>query len=208
MKKILLFVSLFFIASIGVNAACNDENLNEWAVNVQPIYTLSSKIEDGIYGYAYFISVDPPREDIKIKVIDGKYTGDGKTYGEFYGVGCYTNLEEKVYQVEIYGNEKSNCKNELLKKTTLTVPGYNERVKEEVCEKNPDNELCAPFTDKTKNMTREEFLEEFKEEEEEKSSTSFVKIISYSLYVIVPFALITLLFLLKKKNIKKKEGNK
>ena len=167
MKKLFLIMVLLLVTMMHINATCNDESLNEWAVSVNPKFTLSSKLEGGIYGYAYFLSIEPYREDIKIKVIDGKYSAYGKQYGELYGVGCYTNLEEKTYTIEIYGSDNSKCKNELLKKVTYTVPRFNNMVKEAVCEENPDHELCAPFTNKTKDMTREEFLKSFETEKKD-----------------------------------------
>ena len=163
---------------------CNDNELYEWVVNVSGKFTLSSDLENGKYGYAYFISVEPKRDDIIIKVIDGDNYAYGEKYGSLYGVGCYTNLKEKTYKIEIYGAEDSKCKKELLKTIEYTVPMYNKLIKEDVCVKNPDSELCETFTNKTKDMTREELVKEL-EKENKTSPKSILKFLSYILYVLI-----------------------
>ena len=224
MKKVLLIVLLMLC--INVKAACNDEELNEWATKIETTFTISSEVNDGRFGYAYFLSVTPMREDIKIKVTDsegGKAEGQTFTYitneetGEsktLYAVGCYNNLEEETYVIEVYGNEKSKCKNQLLKKMNYTVPRFNRYIQRGICATYPDHELCKPYTNATKNMSQEDFdkiLEEYDEKvrPEKKSILDGIKnILKYLLYIIVPFVIITILYLFKIKKYRKEERMK
>ena len=224
MKKILLI--LLLMLCINVKAACNDEELNEWATKIETTFTISSEVNDGRFGYAYFLSVTPMREDIKIKVTDsegGKAEGQTFTYitneetGEsktLYAVGCYNNLEEETYVIEVYGNEKSKCKNQLLKKMNYTVPRFNRYIQRGICATYPDHELCKPYTNATKNMSQEDFdkiLEEYDEKvrPEKKSILDGIKnILKYLLYIIVPFVIITILYLFKIKKYRKEERMK
>ena len=224
MKKVLLIILLMLC--INVKAACNDEELNEWATKIETTFTRSSEVNDGRFGYAYFLSVTPMREDIKIKVTDsegGKAEGQTFTYitneetGEsktLYAVGCYNNLEEETYVIEVYGNEKSKCKNQLLKKMNYTVPRFNRYIQRGICATYPDHELCKPYTNATKNMSQEDFdkiLEEYDEKvrPEKKSILDGIKnILKYLLYIIVPFVIITILYLFKIKKYRKEERMK
>ena len=224
MKKILLI--LLLMLCINVKAACNDEELNEWATKIETTFTISSEVNDGRFGYAYFLSVTPMREDIKIKVTDsegGKAEGQTFTYitneetGEsktLYAVGCYNNLEEETYVIEVYGNEKSKCKNQLLKKMNYTVPRFNRYIQRGICATYPDHELCKPYTNATKNMSQEDFdkiLEEYDEKvrPEKKSILDGIKnILKYLLYIIVPFVIITILYLFKIRKYRKEERMK
>ena len=162
-----------------------------------------------------FLSISNIRDDIVIKVIDKN--GDS-SYGEkfellnLYGVGCYTNLEEETYRIEVYGGENSKCKNELLRSLTYTVKPYNDMIKTEECEKYPNHELCQSFTDKTQNMTRDDFNKQMQQYEKSiKNSrpswqTLFSTIREYGVYVLFPFFLISLIYIIKIHNYKKKES--
>ena len=184
MKKIYkLIIIILFMLPIYINAACNDEELLEWATNAQVSFTLSSDLKAEDLGFSYFLSIKPMRNDIVIKVTDGN--GDtvkgerffkeetvfeeddshNETVYDFYAVGCYTNLEEETYVMEVYGGENSKCKNELLKTLHYTVPRYNRMEKDGICEKHPDHELCQTFTNITKDMTEDDFNKKMKEYE-------------------------------------------
>ncbi len=200
----------------NVKAICNDEELNEWATNVKVLFKEDNDISDD-NKFAYFLSITPMRDDIKIQVTDGTgYKTDGKNYESagIYGLGCYTNIDAETYIIEIYGNEKSSCNNELLKTLKYTVPPYNDYIKTDYCEKYPEHELCQTFTDATKNIDREEFNDILKEYAQDINgdkltlSEVLLKILEYSIYILIPLIIITIIYFVKVKSIKKKEGNK
>ena len=232
MKKICLsIICLLFVFSFNhIKAVCNDEDLNEFATKIEANFIESTSVNAESTGYAYFLSVTPLRDDIKIKVIDNK---DNSAWGQnyeysfyqadknnnlekitksLYGVGCYNNLEEETYKIEVYGADNSKCKNELLKTINYTVPRYNRMVKYAFCEKYPEHELCKIYTDKTKTMTEKQFketMEKYDEEETEKIKNQLTlveRLLIYSLYVIVPFVIATIIYMIKVKNYKKFEG--
>ena len=230
MKKILFIVLLIVISFTKVDAYCNDSELNEWATKVKSKFVNSVDINAQELDYAYFLTIEPLRDDIKIKVTD-KFGASayGQTYeysydkiekvdGEdevkkvtekIYGVGCYNNLEEETYKIEVYGGDNSSCKNELLKTLTYTVPRYNRMAKREICETYPEHELCKTYTNKTKNMTEQEFnkvLDEYDKEQKDKFKkdlTLIEKLLIYALYVIIPFVIVTVIYMIKIKNYKK-----
>ena len=219
-KYFVFFVLLFFVFTLGVKADCNNEDLNEWATKAEVKFTLSSSINEGRLGYAYFLTVEPYREDIKMKVIDGsKQSVEGETFKytenekekSFYGVGCYNNLEEETYTIELYGNAKSECKNQLLKKTTYTVPRFNRMINKEMCAIYPEHELCQVYTNQTKDMDQSTFdkiMDDYNSKMAKKELTlkdHLFKILKYLVYVIVPFAIVSIIYITKMRKYKKEE---
>ena len=233
MKKV-LYISLIIILSlVRVNASCNNEELNSWATKVEAKFVDGVEINAHELGYAYYLTITNPREDIKVKVTDVygasayaqlyEYTynktvkKDGDDTVEvvkdsIWGVGCYNNLEEETYKIEVYGGDNSACKNELLKTLTYTVPRYNRMLKTEMCEKYPDHELCLAHTNKTKDMSEQEFneiMEKYDDShtKEETDMPLALKIFIYSLYVIVPFLIISSYYSSKIRKVKKAKGD-
>ena len=212
--EVILGVLMIFALVTNVNAECKDETLNEWATKVQPLFK-ENKATGQDAKFAYFLSITPYREDVKIVVIDGF---GGKAEGTFYenaniyGVGAFTNLEEETYTIEVYGNEKSACNNELLKTLTYTVPRLNRKIKDARCESNPDLEICQTYTNSTKDMTDEEFdaeISKYVKEKKDVTTSDIVKrIVGYAVFILVPFAIITIIYLNKVKKLKKEERNK
>ena len=234
MKKLICSILLIFSSLImfNVKALCYDEELNEWAVNVSVSFKEDerfipigeSSLEEEEF-FAYFLSITPMRDDIIIKVTDGSgNVAEGKSYNidldndgkkeDEYGVGCYTNLDDETYVIEVYGKEGSACPNELLKTLKYTVPQYNDFIKSEYCEEYPDHELCQTFTNKTENMTEDEFkdiLEKYDEDIKEKELTAskiFKIIIEYGIYILVPLVIISIYYIVKIAKFKKEERNK
>ena len=223
-----LFIIILLMLPILVNATCNDEELNEWATSVEVTFTKSEKLNVNELGFAYFLSIKPLRDDVIIKVTDGNGdTAEGQRFlkeeevydngdyhtekvYDFYAVGCYTNLEEEEYVVKVYGGEKSKCKNELLKTIHYTVPRYNRMEKDAMCEKYPEHELCQTYTNKTKDMTEDAFNKEMKKYEKDgdnnviKDSDLLRELINYALYALIPFIVITIIYFLRKRSIRKK----
>ena len=224
MKRVLklIIVIISFLIVIDVKALCYDEELNEWAVEATVKFTEDTRVASPYAEttedlYAYFLSVTPEREDIKIIVTDGSGSkAEGKEYSEvgIYGVGCYTNLEEETYTIEVYGGEKSACPNELLKTLRYTVPRFNRYIKTEYCEEYPDHELCQTYTNATKDMEEEEFKEtlgKYDKEIKEKELTAskvFKIIIEYGIYILVPLLVISIIYIIKISKYKREEREK
>ena len=58
MKKILnIIIVIMLMTCINVKAECKDEELNEYATKLEATFTLSSEVNEGKFGYAYFLSV-------------------------------------------------------------------------------------------------------------------------------------------------------
>ena len=223
--KILLCAFFAFVLCINVNAECQDEELNEWATKVEAAFKENKTTGGDAAKYAYFLSITPQKgsysdgtEQFRIVVIDesgAKANGELYTLGDgstIYGVGCYTNLEEETYTIEVYGSEKSKCANEKLKTLRYTVPRFNRMVKNAKCIDN-DIELCQTFTNSTKDMTEAEFEKEVekqtKAKEEPMTTTDILKLaLSYGLYIIIPLAIITIIYISKVKKFKKEERKK
>ena len=141
MKKfnlIILSFVLIFSFSIVTKAECNNEELNEWATTISAKVVFNTEKTVDKYQYAYFLTVTPSRDDIKIVVSDAQGNSKaGEKYDllNIYGVGCYTNINEETYEIKVYGGEKSACKNELLRTISYTIEPYNDMIKTEECEK-------------------------------------------------------------------------
>ncbi len=225
MKKMIKLVLVVFssLLVINVKALCYDEELNEWAVGVKVEFTEDTRVtsqyadEETEDIYSYFLSITPIRDDIKIIATDKN--GDkleGRNYDEvgIYGVGCYSDLEEETYTIEVYGGENSACPNELLKTLRYTVPRANRYLRSGYCEKYPDHELCQTYTNATENMDESEFnetLEKYDREIKEKELTTnkiFRIIIEYGIYVLIPLVIISIIYIVKIIKYKKKEREK
>lgn len=223
--KILFSMLLVFVLCLHINAECNDEELNEWATKVQPVFIENTQTGGEYSKYAYFLTIDPYKGDprkgegqFRLVVYDGDGNraeaeviplGDGT---KIYGVGCFTNLEEETYTLEVYGALDGACSNELLKKVRYTVPRFNRMVKSAKCE-NSESELCKTFTNATKDMTEEEFNKKVDEDNgATKGETTFKdilkSILNLLLYIIVPLVVISVVYLIKIKKYKQEERKK
>ncbi len=214
-KLIMSFLLVCLVSINYINAECNDEELNEWATKVEPLFQENTNLSSNISRYAYFLSINPYREDVRIVVIDGsgnKANGEKFDEIDLYGVGAFTNLEEETYTIEVYGGEESKCKNELLKKLTYTVPRFNRRVKDARCENNSELEICKTFTNSTKDMTEAEFSKQINQYIEKKNPATLSEVIktilSYALFILVPVIIVGVFYSGKIRKIKKEERNK
>lgn len=218
MKKFMKIMMGFMVASlISINyiyAECNDEDLNEWSTKVEAVFTENTVMNSNISKYAYFLSIKPYREDIRIVVTDGR---GGKGNGQFfeevnlYGVGAFTNLEEETYTIDVYGAKGSKCEGDLLKKLTYTVPRFNRKVKDARCVGNSDIELCKTFTNSTKDMTEEEFNKEINKYVKEKGKTVgdvLSAIISYGLFIVLPILVVGIIYIRKIRKVKREERDR
>lgn len=213
LKFLLLDILTIVLFSMNVYAECDNgkaEELREWATKAEVLFTETT----GEYAsrYAYFLSVTPARDDILVTVADSKGNkANAKLFEDvnLYAVGCFTNLEEETYTVTVY----NACSNELLKTMKYTVPRLNRMIKNEACEKYPEHELCQTYTNKTKDMTEKEFLDAIEEYEKGQKTTPFLdKVLSivreYGIFILVPFLIITLVYIIKIQEFKKKERKK
>ena len=222
MKRIAkTFFSLvvLFSFSMFVNAACNNEELNEWATKVEPKFIEIKELNLDSSEYAYLLSITPIRNDITLKVYDGegnwadsKMLQPSSKEESVMAVGCYTNLDEETYKIEVYGGAKSACPNQLLKTLEYTVPQFNRFMKDRRCE-NSDEEICKTFTNSTKDMTQDEFDKAMGTEGNGSSSTSTLKsilngILEYGLYIIIPLVIISVFYVIKISKYKKEERDR
>ncbi len=223
--KILLCVFFAFAFCLKVNAECQDEELNEWATKVETVFKENTSTGIESSKYAYFLTITPQKGshvdgDAKFRIVVIDETGaraDGEVLtlsdgSKIYAVGCYTNLEEETYTIEVYGSENSACANEKLKTLRYTVPRFNRMVKNAKCVNN-NSELCKTFTNSTKDMTEQEFekeIDKYIEEQEEPMTTSeILKLaLSYGLYIIIPLVIISLIYVFRVKKYKKEERKK
>ena len=216
MKKILLGFIMLAVFIVNVNAECNNEELNDWATKAEVEFTEVKELYTDVSDYAYILSVTPARDDIRLVVYDGKndsansekYTmADGK---EIIGVGCYTNLEEEKYTIEVYGAKGTSCENELLKKMDYSVERFNKYIKDARC-KDSDSEYCKTFTNSTANMTEKEFEKALKKDidGDSKTASEYIKIfLKYALFVVVPLAIVSVFYVIRIGKYQKQERDK
>ena len=228
MKKILipLFLFICFLSfNNNIYAKCNDEELLNWAnnVNVRLIkYKNSYFDENGKYintgdlNYSYLLALDPNRDDVYMVSVDKNY-GE-KLKSEYIpgfnltAIGSYVTIEETTYTISIYGSKNSACPNELLKKVDYTVPPYNSFSKTEYCDNNPNDSLCSSYKN-TSNITEKEFYEYStkNDKNDNKEKTNYeriLEIVEYLLFILVPIVIASIIFNAKLKKYKKEEGDK
>ncbi len=224
MKKKILFIILcitFFV--IKAKAICNDTELNDLAEKFEVTYTedTAPKIvsSDGQVTelekeYAYFLVFNPYSEKINIKVTnslnnlekDAIYNENLKTYV----IGSYIHYQPKEYSVKLYGSKDSKCPNELLKTVKFNVPKFNVYSLYEYCEQNKDAEFCSMMKD-TSNVSLADFKKSAEKTEETKkieNMTTLEKaknyILKYGLFVLIPIILISIYYVIKMNQYKKK----
>ncbi len=217
--KIVFCLVVLLSFSSFVNAACNNEELNEWATKVEPNFIEIKELNLDSSEYAYLLSITPLRDDITLKAYDGEgNSADGKMLQpsskekSIMAVGCYTNLDEETYRIEVYGGPKSACPNQLLKTLEYTVPQFNRFIKDRRCE-NSDEEVCKTFTNSTRDMTQEQFDEIMGTAGNNSNGGFSFKsilngIIEYGLYIIIPLVIISVFYVIKISKYKKEERDR
>ncbi len=212
MKKIktLFFVLSLLIFMPKLFAVCDDADLNDLAEKFNAGYIEDSeqkiKLEDGSYKvykkeYAYLIVFTPYSKDLKVVVNDSILKENQEaTYSErrgTYVIGSDIHYKEKVYTVNVYGNEKSACPNQLLKTLSFTIPPFNEYSMYTYCENNKDEDICTMMKD-TSDVTMSEYKEIVADNIENKKIEKmnfFEKVLyyisKYWIFVAVPVLLIS-----------------
>ncbi len=228
MKKKLLISFLFLcIFNIKVDALCYDDDFNEWAdkaeiefidFNKNLINEKTGKPLRETMIYSYVLTTNIQREDIVMKAntsygsnLEGIYIPGHKVYG----IADYTPKDGVKYDITIYGSKDSACPNEVIKTFKYEVEKFNFYFKTEKCEKYPDAPLCKRFKN-TDDITLEEFNQEMDEyidsvEPHKKGNwfSSFLKfMVSYGVFILIPFIVIALLYMVKIGKTKKMERNK
>lgn len=217
MNKIkVLFLALALLIFIPkVSAACDDADLNDLAEKFSAGYVEDSEqkieLEDGSYQiykkeYAYIIAFLPYSDDLKVVVNDSISNKNqeavfNKRRGT-YIIGSNIHYKEKIYTVNVYGNEKSACPNQLLKTMSFTIPPFNEYSMYSYCEDNKDEDICTMMKD-TRNVTMTEYNSIVKENIEKKKvdKMNFIQkvlyyISKYWIFVAVPVLLISAYYII------------
>lgn len=230
MKKKLLLICLFlciFAFNMKIDALCYDDDLNGWANKTEIEFVAFDKYltneETGkplkeTMIYSYILTTNIQREDIIMKAttdagvnLEGIYVPGHKVYG----IADYTPKDGAKYKITIYGSKDSACPNEVIKTFDYEVEKFNFYYKTEKCEKYPEAPLCKMFKN-TDDVTLEEFNEQMDEYiatvEPNKNGnwfSSFLRfMVSYGIFILIPFIIIALLYMVKIGKIKEIERKK
>lgn len=205
--KLGILITILF-TSTKVYASCNDSKLNDYAEKVKVVYKEEVKTNDYDGEYAYVLLLSPYNEQVNVKV-----KLDGKTYDILYdehyktnAIGSNIHFDEKKYEIELYGNDKSSCNGELLRKIEHIIPGYNKYADYEYCETHKNEDICKSNIDSS-NMTDEKFTKKTNSEATyDNSFLGFVK--RYWYFVVIPVLIVGGIYYYKVYLLKKKESKK
>ena len=229
MKRKLLIIFLFlcfFSFNIGVDALCYDNDLNDWATDLElefidfdPTLINEETGKDLGYtmNYAYILGLSKHRDDVVLKAVDDNDNQNTWMYipgHKIWGIPSYSKLYTVHYKLSVIGGEKSACPNEIIKTFEKSVEPFNLYYKTEKCQDYPDAPLCAIYKD-TSNVSEQEFkieMEKYIIENVPPKVSFFKKIINfvmdYLIYIIIPFVLISIVYVVKINNVKRKEKNR
>lgn len=226
MKKLLSFVLLiyifFFSIKLNVSAACNDEELKEYAKNFQArLITeedyLNKIILETNEGYGYLVAFYPYDERVRIEVNDNSNKTINVRYspslGTYYFGGNINDSESKI-DVYVRANNNSSCSNELLLENKYKIPKFNEYSLSEYCDNNKSDEKCNILYDSS-NVSFKDFKEYVEKQEEEnnyKNMTTYQKVINFIknnwYFILIPVLLISIIYIISIRNYKKKVSNR
>lgn len=196
-RKFLLFLALLLSFSLSAKAStCSDERiieLSSQANNVNVSYVQYDNISEAytnplddtegdtnivpsfyitIYNLTDQLKAYVKRDGTKkmVEVTSKNKTEDGTIYVDAGPADSVKNF------TVIIASNNSNCLNETLKTATVTTPMYNRFFEYDLCEKNPDFNMCQQFSftdysqvrDKVFKDKVEEYQEQKKKEEESK----------------------------------------
>lgn len=205
--KLGILITILF-TSTKVYAFCNDSKLNDYAEKVKVVYKEEVKTNDYNPEYAYVLLLSPYNEQVNVKVKSGGKTYD-ISYDEHYktnAIGSNIHFNEKKYEIELYGNDKSSCNGELLRKIEYIIPGYNKYADYEYCETHKNEDICKSNIDSS-NMTDEKFTK--KTNSEVTYDNSFLGIIKrYWYFIVIPVLIVGGVYYYKVYLLKKKESKK
>ena len=228
MKKLFIFIFVFCVFSLNIDALCYDDSLNEWAINANVKFIdfnrnlINEKTNEPLYktmDYSYILTLDNYRDDIIIKAstdygaeLEGVYVPGHKVYG----IVDYTPKNGAIYDIRVYGAKGSVCENELLKTITYKIEPFNFYYKTEKCEMYPEAPLCKIYMD-TSDITEKEFDEEMDayinsinpiidEPSLIEILLSYLK--NYGIYALIPIIIFSIAYLKKLNTFKKHERKK
>jgi len=228
MKKVLniSFIFILCLLSINVNATCNNNELNEWAeklnikmVQVTDQYLIDNNFKEEDIPFSYLLMLNIPRNDLKVVAKDtysqNEYDVQYDSNFKNHVIGSEVHFIDKEYKITVYmDSDAENCANEKMKTIKYTVPKYNDYNDTVYCEDNPDDEICGAYTDVSDNKKEEiedkidDYYEEVIEDELFKTKTWYEKtwiiIKEYALFVLIPLIIISIVYIIRIKIIKKK----
>lgn len=209
MKKysILLIIFSIFFADINfLNADC--ENLIKEASKVKVFRTLEfpdPKSSEDSYNSFIGISIENLSENLYAEITNDY--NDAKVVVKLEDLvdGEYKypspNIRRNVkYTVSIYSNDESCTSKDVIKSFNAETNIFNEYYYTTMCQDNPDLEICQPILDNS-DITPTEFENRFKDAIAYRDRTFFQKVIDfikdYYLYALIPFLIISLVFIIR-----------
>lgn len=138
MKKLILFLFVFLIFSIKVNAQCTSEELNSLMKEVSQVtvnYTYNektNKFKIDVEGLSSNIYISIANKGTLIWNMDNKITMDGFNPGE-------------TYVLEFVSGITSSCYFKTLTSKSITLPFFNQYYKDELCKNYENYDLCKKF---------------------------------------------------------------
>lgn len=228
MKKRMIIIALliFLMYLTSVKAACGDKELNDLAEKFKVVYTEDTDIVktidekdmvDWSKEAAYYLVFSPYSEKITIKVTNSlnkkEQVAEYKKSQNTYVISSTIHYNPKEYTIQVYGAKNTACADELLKTTKITVPRFNNYSLYDFCKSNKTEDICSMMKDTTK-ISNEEFKEIVSKVEEKNkvdNMTTLEKIkyygLRYGLFVLIPILVITIYYVIRMKQYKKKVRN-
>lgn len=220
--KLILFSALcLFFLVCNINAKCEDEGLNNWAMNATIKYEEDNGYTDSEGNvvrekeYLYLLHLVPYYKGGKVMVSDtysvSPYEVKYDNLYKSYALGSYVHMDEKTYTFTLYGDSDSACPNEKLRTIEYVVPAYNVYSRTKYCLDNPNEKICKTNDNKMSEVSDKEFVKIVdgkKEEERIKNMTFFEKALEFLkhnwYFIVIPIVLVSAFYAIKIYLYKKK----
>ena len=230
LKRIIYFVFIavfcFFLFNVRLNALCYDSELNEWATDLELefidfnpslINEQTGKKLAYTMNYAFIFGLSKHRDDVILKSLDDRDNQKVWMYipgHKIWGIPNYSYGYTVYYKLSVVGGENSSCPGEILKTFEKKMEPFNLYHKTEMCDDYPDAPLCAIYKD-TSNISEQEFnyqMEQYIREVIPPKIPFIIKLgnffLDYFIYILIPFLLISTVYIVKIQGVKRKEANK
>lgn len=224
--KILLILLVMFAFSAKVFAVCDDEEMKE-LINSYEVYLVEDEdrmitvpgqdeeiLDKAEYGYVLLFYPDSSDLVYKVTSSDGVQYAKYSYKYETYMIGSDIHFSPKNYKVEVYGREGTACSNEKLLEKSYLIPAYNEYSGSNYCREHKEEEICKINYDSSKitDEDKEKINGGNVDKEEKEEMTQFEKIMSFVKkalpFILIPILIISLFYIVKIKNYKKKESRR